>query len=58
MLTKETTAKPKEREPERALHQYSFRIALPQNVQIEIVEAKVKDGDYVTIPKASATSEV
>ncbi|GKB75950.1 small heat shock protein, chloroplastic-like protein [Tanacetum coccineum] len=38
---------------------YSFRIALPENIQFEKIKAEVKDGVlYVTIPKAPVTSKI
>ncbi|KAI3696463.1 hypothetical protein L1987_79479 [Smallanthus sonchifolius] len=37
---------------------YSFRIALPENIQFEKIKAEVRDGVlYVTIPKAPVTSK-
>ncbi|XP_076943439.1 small heat shock protein, chloroplastic-like [Bidens hawaiensis] len=38
---------------------YSFRIALPENIQFEKIKAEVKDGVlYVTIPKAPVASKI
>ncbi|CAN0925226.1 Heat shock protein 21, chloroplastic [Linum grandiflorum] len=38
---------------------YSFRIALPENIEFEKIKAEVKDGVlYVTIPKATTTRKV
>nr|XP_043613367.1 small heat shock protein, chloroplastic-like [Erigeron canadensis] len=38
---------------------YSFRIALPENIQFEKIKAEVRDGVlYVTIPKAPVSSKV
>ncbi|CAA2968682.1 Hypothetical predicted protein [Olea europaea subsp. europaea] len=38
---------------------YSFRIALPENVEFEKIKAEVKDGVlYITIPKASMSTKV
>ncbi|XP_071742427.1 small heat shock protein, chloroplastic-like [Rutidosis leptorrhynchoides] len=38
---------------------YSFRIALPENIQFEKIKAEVRDGVlYVTIPKAPVTSKI
>ncbi|CAN1153741.1 Small heat shock protein, chloroplastic [Linum perenne] len=38
---------------------YSYRIALPDNIEFEKIKAEVKDGVlYVTIPKAHTTRKV
>ncbi|CAN1725393.1 Heat shock protein 21, chloroplastic [Linum perenne] len=38
---------------------YSYRIALPDNIEFEKIKAEVKDGVlYVTIPKAHTTCKV
>ncbi|KAI3817492.1 hypothetical protein L1987_11284 [Smallanthus sonchifolius] len=38
---------------------YSFRIALPRNIQFEKIKAEVRDGVlYVTIPKALVSSKI
>ncbi|KAK1415799.1 hypothetical protein QVD17_31586 [Tagetes erecta] len=38
---------------------YSFRIALPENVEFEKIKAEVRDGVlYVTIPKAPVSSKI
>lgn len=38
---------------------YSFRIALPENIQFEKIKAEVRDGVlYVTIPKAPVSSKI
>ncbi|KAK9063494.1 hypothetical protein SSX86_017364 [Deinandra increscens subsp. villosa] len=38
---------------------YSFRIALPENIQFEKIKAEVKDGVlYVTVPKATLSSKI
>ncbi|KAI3730862.1 hypothetical protein L1987_62041 [Smallanthus sonchifolius] len=38
---------------------YSFRIALPENIQFEKIKAEVRDGVlYVTIPKAPLSSKI
>lgn len=43
----------------KSFGKYSFRIALPENIQFEKIKAEVKDGVlYVTIPKAPVTSKI
>ncbi|CAH1433866.1 unnamed protein product [Lactuca virosa] len=43
----------------KSFGRYSFRIALPENIQFEKIKAEVRDGVlYVTIPKAPVSSKV
>ncbi|KAI3516072.1 hypothetical protein L1887_14981 [Cichorium endivia] len=43
----------------KSFGRYSFRIALPENIQFEKIRAEVRDGVlYVTIPKAPVSSKV
>ncbi|KAI8537809.1 hypothetical protein RHMOL_Rhmol09G0052500 [Rhododendron molle] len=45
--------------PARSYGKYSFRIALPENVQFEKIKAGVRDGVlYISIPKAEFSSKV
>ncbi|KAI8526945.1 hypothetical protein RHMOL_Rhmol12G0038000 [Rhododendron molle] len=45
--------------PAKSYGKYSFRIALPENVQFEKIKAGVRDGVlYISIPKAEITSKV
>ncbi|KAK4846830.1 hypothetical protein QYF36_022366 [Acer negundo] len=45
--------------PNGSYGSYGSRIALPENIEFEKINAEVKDGVlYLTIPKASATSKV
>ncbi|KAL9992902.1 putative Heat shock protein [Helianthus debilis subsp. tardiflorus] len=43
----------------KSFGKYSFRIALPENIQFEKIKAEVRDGVlYVTIPKAPLSSKI
>lgn len=45
--------------PAKSYGKYSFRIALPENVQFEKIKAGVRDGVlYISIPKAESSSKV
>lgn len=45
--------------PAKSYGKYSTRIALPENVEFEKINAEVKDGVlYIIVPKASSTAKV
>lgn len=45
--------------PAKGFGKYSFRIALPENIEYEKIKAEVKDGVlYINVPKASVSSKV
>lgn len=45
--------------PAKSFGQYSFRIALPENIEYEKIKAQVRDGVlYLNVPKARVRSKV